>query len=561
MSARSAFILLAHDNLAQAGALAALLAADGRPVAVHIDARADKAAMAAFTEAAGGADLIHVRRRKCDWGMFGLVEATLDGTAALLKSEAEFSHVTLVSGADMPLRPLAELDGFLGVHPDTDMIEAVELSEKRWVIDGLTDERFRLFHPFNWRSQRPAFDANVIVQRALTVHRKFPADITPALGSQWWTLTRATLSAILSDPQLPAVKRFYRWAWIPDESFFQTLARRHGNSRINRSLTLARFDPDGLPYVFHDDHGSVLTGSDHFFVRKVHPRATRLRQTCAERAQAPAQLVTFAGHAPDDAFARAALSRSHGRENMISPARFPRLKGKKQRASSYPYLVIGGVGAETAALVARALTRRGDITAHGRLFAPGAVQLHGGGYLAAGCLPASVAARDFWPDQYVINLARGNAGQPVAFCMAAEDRFAIGDYIAGDPGATVIWYRGGWVLDLYRERELAEGDVLAERARAAAVAERGLLATFRAAGADLTVRSAADLIDDPSAAIAEMLRIGNARAGRRDQPASDFAPPGWEEARPFLRGLKKAGCAVEAGFLLRPHNDEVKGQG
>jgi hypothetical protein len=552
---------LAHENLAEAGALAKVLAAGGRPVAVHIDKRADDAACAAFAEVAGDAALLRLRRRRCDWGMFGLAEAALDGAAALVKSGAEFSHVTLVSGADLPLRPLAELDGFLNAHPDTDMIEAVELSERRWVIDGLTDERFRLFHPFNWRTQRRLFDANVIIQRALTIHRKLPAGLTPALGSQWWTLTRATLTAILADPQLPELKRFYRWCWIPDESLFQTLARRHGKTRINRSLTLSRFDPDGRPYVFHDDHGAMLSGSDHFLVRKVHPRATRLRQSCLERAVAPAQKLSFAGHAPDDAFARADLSRSHGREHLLSPARFPRIKGKAQRASPFPYTVIGGIGEETGALISAALTRRGDITAHGRLFAPDGVRLHGGAWLAAGSLPASVAARNFWPDQFVINVARGNVGQPVAFCMAAEDRYAIGDYIAADPGASIIWYRGGWVLDLYRARTLMDGEALVERARAAEIAERGLLAVMRKAGASLIVRSAASLLHDPSGAAAEILAVSNARAGKRDLPSPDFAPPGWEDARPFLRALKKAGCAIEAGFLTRDpaetHSEEV----
>ncbi len=557
MTARSAFILLAHDHLAEAGALAAALAAGGRPVAVHIDARAPASAVADFDRAAGSAALIRVKRRRCDWGMFGLVAATLDAAAALLKSDAAFSHATLVSGADMPLRPLAELDGFLANHPDTDMIEAVELSERRWVIDGLTDERFRLFHPFNWRTQRTLFDANVIVQRALTVHRKLPPGVTPALGSQWWTLTRATLAAILADPQLPALKRFYRWCWIPDESFFQTLARRHGKTRLNRSLTLAKFDPDGMPYVFHDDHGALLSQSDHFLVRKVHPRALRLRQACLDRAAAPAQMLTFAGHAPEDGFARAARSRTHGRENLISPARFPRLKGKAQRASANPYTVIGGVGTETAEAISQALTRRGDITAHGRLFDPEAVQFHGAAYMAAGSLPASVAARTFWPDQFVINLARGGAGQTVAFCLSAEDRFRIGDYIANDPGASVIWYRGAWVLDLYRRSALADGDTLAEEARAAAVAERALLATMRKAGASLIVQSAASLIDDPAGAVADMLAVANARPGRRDQPPPVFAPPGWDQARPFLRALRKAGCAVEAGLL--PRNDRPEG--
>ncbi|MEM7547127.1 MAG: beta-1,6-N-acetylglucosaminyltransferase [Pseudomonadota bacterium] len=557
MTAHStAFILLVHENLAAAGALAAALATGGRPVAVHIDRRVSDAEVMAFAEAAERADLIHLPRRVCNWGMFSLVEATLDGIASLLRSSHEFTHVTLVSGADLPMRPLAELDAFLADHRHTDLIEANELSERRWVMDGLSEERFHLYHPFNWRTQRSLFDGWVTVQRFFRVHRRVPPGLRPALGSQWWSLSRGTLAAIMADPQLPLLKRFFRWCWIPDESFFQTLARRHGQRRINQSPTLARFDPRGMPYVFHDDHGALLAQSDHFFARKVHPRAGLLRRACLARALDPAQITTFAARAPDDEFARARHSRTHGREHLISPARFPLIKGKAQRASAFPYTVIGGVGTATATMISQELTRRGDITVHGRVFAAAEVAFNNKAPIAAGMVPASVAARNFWPDQFAINLARGGAGSAVAFCLSAEDRFAIGDYIAKDPGARIIWYRGAWALDLYEKLDLQDGPSLAEQAREMASAERNLLATFRRAGAALTIHSAADLVDDPEGAAADMLAIANARAGRREMKPPSFAPPHWHKARPFLRGLQKAGCEVEAGLLAQPAADE-----
>ncbi|MEL7463556.1 MAG: beta-1,6-N-acetylglucosaminyltransferase [Pseudomonadota bacterium] len=552
----AAYVMLAHDNLEAAGALAAALACGGRPVAVHIDARAPRADVAAFDAATAGADLIRLPRRKCEWGMFSLVEATLDGVAALLKSDGQFSHIALVSGADLPLRPLAEFDAFLDKRPDTDLIEAFELAERRWIIDGLSDERFRLYHFVNWRRRPKLFDASVDFQRRLRIQRRLPKKLKPALGSQWWCLSRATLEAIMGDPQLPELKRFYRWCWIPDESFFQTLARRHGTSRIDKTQTLARFDTGGLPYVFHDDHAQLLGLSDHFFARKAHPRALRLRETCLARALDPVQSDEFKGRAPEEELSRAARSRTEGREHMISPARLTKLRGKAQRVSAWPYTVIGGVGDETSDAISTELTRRGDVTCHPRLFAPGEVRLHGGETSAEGCLPANPRVRDFWPDQFVINLARGEAGRAVAFCLPPEDRYAIGHFIAGDPGARVLWFKGAWALDLYRKAGELDGHDLAERAREAAAAERGLLALFRKSGVDLTLRSAADLIDDPAGAIFDMLTVANARASGRRMKPPFFAPPRWARARPFLRGLQKAGVEVEARLLLKPEDGE-----
>ena len=543
----TAFLMLAHDNLAVAGEVAGVLSAGGRPVAVHLDARASANGVAAFRDAAG--DVAMITRRRCDWGMFPLVAATLDGLQALISSGRDFSHVMLVSGADLPLRPLADLDAFLAANPDADIIESVELSEKRWVMDGLTEERFRLYHPFNWRKRQGLFDANVEIQRFLKIKRRLPKKITPALGAQWWCLSRATIERILGDPQLPELKNFFRWSWIPDESFFQTLVRRHGDSLVNMSPTLARFNDRGLPFTFYDDHAPLLDRADHFFVRKIHPRATRLRARLLAKALEPRKSDRFHGKAPEDEFIRARRSRTHGREHLLSPARFPRIKGGRQLASAFPYTVIGGVGGQTAEVISRELSKRGDILCHARLFAPGEVRFHSGDPIAPGCLPASPQARDFWPDQFVINLARGAAGGAAAFCLAVEDRRAIGDYIAADPGAKIIWYRGAWVLDLFRRAQTLDEIGLAERAIAASVAERDQLAAFRKAGAALTMRSAADLIDAPDSCIADMLDVANARASRRDMDAPDFTPPRWDRARPVLRALQRAGCEIEADLI------------
>ncbi len=108
------------------------------------------------------------------------------------------------------------------------------------------------------------------------MRRRIPEGLHPHLGSQWWCLTRATLKAILRDPRRPEFDRFFRRVWIPDESYFQTLVRRHSICVESRSLTLAQFDGQGKPYVFYDDHGDILAQSGCFVARKIWPRATAL---------------------------------------------------------------------------------------------------------------------------------------------------------------------------------------------------------------------------------------------------------------------------------------------
>ena len=55
--------------------------------------------------------------------------------------------------------------------------------------------------------------------------------------------------------------------------------RNYGRRIESRSLTLSKFDFQGKPHVFYDDHLHLLRRSDCFVARKVWPRADRLYRT------------------------------------------------------------------------------------------------------------------------------------------------------------------------------------------------------------------------------------------------------------------------------------------
>lgn len=530
MSGRAAFILLGHENLADAGAFARVLAEGGRPVAVHLDSRAGDDAP--FRAAAGPGPAL-IRRRRCEWGMFGLVEATLDAARALLASDAEFTHVALVSGSCLPLRPLAEFDAFLAANPGADLFEAVPLARFAPSREGLSHERFTLWHPFSWRRRRRLFDFWVAAQRFAGVRRRRPKGFDIVIGSQWWCLSRETLSAILADPALPALMRFFRWSWIPDESLIQSLALRWSTRRIPRAPTFARFDEHGAPHVLHDDHEAMLAGCDHFFARKFHPRARRMRERLLTAATGSMASASFEGRAPETALRAALESRIEGRAALISPARRP--PRRAAMASGFPYMVVGGVGGAMAARISAALNGP-DRAVHGRLFAPGAVNFADGAALADGAVPADPTVRDLWPEQFVVNLARGAAmaGRGVGFCLPVEDRRAIGDFIAADPGARIVWWRGGWALDL-----MEEDAPDAARAVRLAAAEREILTLIRKGGADLDVHSVALLISAPAAATRLMGGEGEA----------DFRPAGWARAGAALRAFRAAGAEIDLALI------------
>ena len=142
-----------------------------------------------------------------------------------------------------------------------------------WTVGGLDEERFTLRFPFSWRKQR-LFDRYVDIQRRLKVKRKIPNGIAPHNGSQWPAHT--THTSILEDPDRADYDRYFSKVWIPDESYFQTLCRLYSSDVQSRSLTLSKFDHQGKPYIFYDDHLQLLRRSDCFVARKIWPRADRL---------------------------------------------------------------------------------------------------------------------------------------------------------------------------------------------------------------------------------------------------------------------------------------------
>ena len=164
----------------------------------------------------------------------------------------------LASGSCLPLRPVQELRDYLDARQRVDFIESATTADVPWTVGGLDYERFTLRFPFAWKKRRVLFDAYVRLQRRFRFKRKIPNGLVPHMGSQWWCLTRQTLSAILEDPDRETYDRYFQRVWIPDESYFQTMARQYSLEIESRSLTLSKFDYQGKPHIFYNDHLQLL---------------------------------------------------------------------------------------------------------------------------------------------------------------------------------------------------------------------------------------------------------------------------------------------------------------
>ncbi|MCX8508739.1 MAG: glycosyl transferase [Rhodobacteraceae bacterium] len=507
-------IMLCHTAFDRAASVARFWAAGGSPVVIHVDARVKGAAVERFMS--GFADLPNVsfsKRYSCEWGTFGLVAATLAASEQLLAGNADLSHVYLSSGSCLPLRPHADLQSYLESEPATDFIESVTTDDVPWIVGGLAMERFTLRFPFSWRSQRRLFDGYVRLQRRLGMRRRIPAGLTPHMGSQWWCLTRRTLLSILQDPRRGEYDRYFRRVWIPDESYFQTLARLYSVRIESRSLTLSKFDIDGRPHTFYDDHLQLLRRSDCFVARKIWPYADRLYdiflgpQTAGhERAEPQPGKI-------DRLFSKAVERRIYGRPGLYMQSRFP-ARDHESAKSSVPYSVFQGFSdlfENFDGWLAKSVGTR----VHGHLFAADRVEFAGRVAEFNGSLSDSAALRDYNTRAFLTSLLWNTRGERQCFQFSPRDLQRLNGFMATDTNAQISVISGAWAIPLFLSSQ-PFNLLRAEAARLQQI-ETEHLTLLRKPDVKARVRlwTLADFMENPMEHLQTIIDEINPRASRR----------------------------------------------
>ncbi len=545
------FILLAHTALDRAGQVARHLASDGAPIVIHIDKRTPSVEFHALVEQVS--DLTNVQfveRLACDWGTWSLVEATRRSAERLLSLSSDVGHVALVSGSCLPIKPMGKLRAHLEAHPDTDFIESVTIEEVPWAKDGLGIERFTLSFPFAWKRQKRLFDAWVHIQRKLGTLRPIPTGLQPHMGSQWWCLTRKTLTAILNDPDRETLDAYFKRVWIPDESYFATLARRHSHNIESRSLTLSKFDFRGNPHVFYDDHLSLLKQSSAYFARKVWPGARKLYGAFLGTELRPGSTHPKPpAHQIDRLFSEAVTRRTRGRPGLLMAGRFPR-DGFENDLTASSYAVFHGVGDVYQNFPAWSDKVLG-LRTHGYLFASDRVEFAEGNNGYVGGLSDSAVLRDYNPKAFLTNLIWNTRGEHQAFLHSPRDNIEICEFLARDPNAYVFAISGSWAIPLLATGRPAE-ELRSQAARLQA-RETAHLARLneRRSRARLRIWTLAEVLENPSGPLKTMLDDLSMTGARTLTEVPDMWP--MDGLQEFLQSLRNIGMNPHtAGDFFEP---------
>ena len=531
-------VMLVHTALDRAEQAARHWALGGCPVVIHVDAAVPRKTFNAFSEALRDVSLVKFCKRfRCEWGSWGIVAASQAASEALLADFSGVRHVYLASGSCLPLRPVEELINYLADRPRTDFIESATTADVPWTVGGLDQERFTMRFPFSWKRQRRLFDKYVELQRTLNIKRRIPKGLVPHMGSQWWCLTRQTLTAILQGPDRKEYDDYFRRVWIPDESYFQTLARQFAIKIESRSLTLSKFDFQGKPHIFYDDHLQLLRRSDCFVARKIWPHANRLYEVfLTDPAGAMKRTEPNPGKI-DRIFAKAVERRTRGRPGLYMQSRFPN-EGWENGVTAAPYSVFQGF-TQIFENFELWLAKATGAQVHGHLFHPDVVEFADGQTTLNGALGNSAKARDFDPNAFLANLIWNTRGERQCFQFGPADNQDVTRRIARDPNAQVSVISGAWAVPLFRSN-MDFFDIRKEAARMQQI-ENDHLDTLRSPFAKARIRiwTMAEFIEAPMEPLQGILdEIGQKTTRRLAEVPKMTDLTGFGQ---FLQNLKNQG--------------------
>lgn len=239
-----AYLLLVHANPEHLQRLIARLRSDHARFYIHIDKKADprpfahlRAPDVALVEAPVA---VH-------WGDFSQVEAiTLLMRAAL--AGGRFDRLVLLSGADYPVLPTADIEAFFAAHPADEFINMVAMPS---AAAGKPLTRLTTY------KVRPTLSAphsialrlllkTGVMRRQRDLGRAL-GDLTPYGGSTWWALTADACRYVLDFMgRRPDLVRYFKGTEYADETFLHTIL---GNSpfraRVKRNLTYTDWSAGG----------------------------------------------------------------------------------------------------------------------------------------------------------------------------------------------------------------------------------------------------------------------------------------------------------------------------
>lgn len=295
-----AYIVLAHKYPEQVIRLIMRLSTEKTSFFVHIDKSASHQIYQQIVSAVSHiSNVFFLKRHKCYWGDYSLVEATIEGLKKIFSINIDFDWLILLSGQDYPIKSNSQIQEFLQENQGKSFIDYFPLPRPdnllpKWTNDGFDRINYWHFCLFNQRFVfpgkrrlntyyanyvKPTIQVRIIsaiwfaLVSPFPIKRKFPPGFKPFAGSQFWCLSRYSSEYIYNfTQQNPDFVNFFKYVDVPDEMFFQTIVLNSNikDTVINHNLWYMDWqNPNpNLPAILDIDDFDKIINSSKLFARK-----------------------------------------------------------------------------------------------------------------------------------------------------------------------------------------------------------------------------------------------------------------------------------------------------
>lgn len=282
-----AYLILAHKYPSHILRMVNRLNSENVRFFIHVDKNVDIRPFA-ISELSSKVTFV-APRMSSPWGGLGLVKATINGIRTIVKSGTEYDYVVLLSGQDYPIKTNDKIFERLSANDKKN--NYINCHVIRPSVDYEMCRRIQKYH-FRIGGKTYTYPAEDISKTFLErttqrmakrffgeYPRPFMPGIIPVFGSQWWALNKVSINYICSFlNERPEFIRYYEYALVPDEMFFQTILFGTGNEELRESIfgfkdswmTFCHWDRPGDMYgqpLTMNDY-EAIAASDRLFARK-----------------------------------------------------------------------------------------------------------------------------------------------------------------------------------------------------------------------------------------------------------------------------------------------------
>lgn len=269
---RHAYLIMAHKNQEQLAILIQMLDSPCCDLFIHLDAKWKSCDTEYLKNRAHHSKVYFTQRISVEWGRYSQVKAELILLQAAV-GKGDFGYYHLITGQDLPLKPIEEINAFYENAPEQNYIHFCDDKTANYVARS---RAYKYCFPNKIKCLR-------VVNKVLAFllggigNRTWLRNMYWGYGSAYFDMTNEMAQFVIEKERW--IKKHFRTYGCPDELFLQTLINEFGyrnkcnfeisNSykQIQRYIDFSRGNGNS-PYTFLEKDYQELMNSGMNFARK-----------------------------------------------------------------------------------------------------------------------------------------------------------------------------------------------------------------------------------------------------------------------------------------------------